>query len=41
MSLGETLPESLPKTLAEALLKRLPKTGGESPPYEGVIATES
>jgi len=38
---GEALPESLPKALAEALAKSLPKTGGESPPYEGVIATES
>ena len=41
MSLGETSPETLPKTLAEALTRSLPKTWGEPPPYEGVIATES
>ena len=41
MSLGEDFPESLPKALAEALAKSLPKTGGEPPPSEGVIASES
>ena len=40
MSLGEALPENLPKALAEALPKSLPKAWGEPPPYGGVIATE-
>ena len=40
MSLGETLPESLPKALAEALPKSLPKAWGEPPPYGGVISRQ-
>jgi hypothetical protein len=40
MSLGETLPESLPKASAEALPRSLPKSWGEPPPSEGVIASE-
>jgi hypothetical protein len=40
MSLGETLAESLPKTLVEVLPKSLPKTRAEPPPSEGVIAGE-
>jgi hypothetical protein len=41
MSLGETLPESLPKASAEALPMSLPKAWGEPPPSGGVITAES
>jgi hypothetical protein len=40
MSLGETLPESLPKASAEALPKSLAKAWGEPPPSGGVSPGE-
>jgi hypothetical protein len=40
MSLGKTLPESLPKASDEAPAKSLAKAWGEPPPSEGISPGE-